>query len=424
MDVISTRPPILLRLYLFVADRWLSRVWAHHLEKRRHKGKESESSVAQKMGQQPFQRQDNAPLIWGHAVGLGESQALIGLFQVLADQLPAHQFLITFSTQSAFQSATRMGLPARCQWRFAPIDVPHVVDAFLTQAQPCLMICCELDLWPAMLTRTAKRKIPMVLVNARLQKPGWKKNFLFAASYRYLLNLFTRIYSQNNHSAQLLESLGTESHRLKVSGTIKALSPSLPCDTQVLAQFESALKGRWVWLLASSHAGEEAIAIQAHQMLKTNSGVTPLLIIAPRFPDRANEVAALCPADTPRRGRSEFPSQAAFYIADSFGEMGLWYRLANTALIGGSLVPVGGHNPFEPARLGCFCLYGPKVWNFEESYAQLTASGYARRVDSLEDLYQALQDRLSSGTQSSDRMALDMSALTSMMTDLAYLARK
>lgn len=416
--------PRLLRVYLALAGSVLPWMWRYGLHQRKQRGKESVLSISQKTMRQPFTSEAKRPLIWGHAVGLGESQALTGLFCHLANKLPGHQFLITFSTQSAFEAASRMGLPPHCQWRFAPIDVPAVVRSFLTETNPSLLICCELDLWPAMLLETARRKVPMVLVNARLNTTGWKAHPLLQPSYLYLLRRFSYIYAQNIRSSELLVQLGVDASKISVSGTIKALSPALPCDQSLLESLKSQLAHRWIWVLGSGHVGEHLVAIAAHKQLKARGGRSPLLIIAPRFPRESDEIAQACPPNTPRRGLGALPTEAPIYLADSFGEMGLWYRLADVALVGGSLVPVGGHNPFEPALLGCHCLHGPHVENFEESYAFLRSIGAAEEIASAESLVTALQRRLDTGPADRKNPALYLDGLQTMVNEIVDLATR
>jgi len=146
-----------------------------------------------------------------------------------------------------------------------------------------------------------------------------------------------------------------------------------------------------VWLLASSHPGEEALALAAHAELGQREP-TALLIIAPRVPTRGAEVAALCPPDTPQRSAgAALPTDAPIYLADTIGEMGLWYRLAPVALVGGSLAAVGGHNPHEPLALGCAVLHGPNVWNFSESYAALDEQGLSQRVNDVAEIANAVK---------------------------------
>jgi len=424
MNGTGGRLPVVLTIYLWLAQHILPRLWLLVLHRRLRRAKETLESVSQKTMQQPIARPGTGAVIWGHAVGLGESQALLGLVSALATRLPDHAFVVTFSTQSAFTAAVRMGLPPRCTWRFAPIDTPDAIDAFLEQVRPCLLICCEADLWPTMLTRTATRGIRMALVNGRISASTRMASWPLAGTYRYLLNCFDRVYLQDKTSASVLQVIGLHSQKVVVNGTIKALSPSLPYDTALFASMQEQLRNRWVWVLGSSHEGEEAIALAAHARLQPRDSRTPLLIIAPRYLSRSEAIAQYCPPDTPRRSRNELPAEAPVYIADSFGEMGLWYRLAHTALVGGSLVPVGGHNPFEPEKLGCHILFGPHVENFTESYDALEAMGLAEQVRSEDELFTALQRQFQNLGDTQNRPRFDTSPLEAMLDELSLLANR
>ena len=210
--------------------------------------------------------------------------------------------------------------------------------------------------------------------------------------YRALLPGFDRLFAQNETSAAHLVALGADPSQVTVSGTIKSLTPPLACDADDLAAWLAALRTRPVWLLASSHPGEEALALQAHQRLRERHP-DALLIIAPRAPARGSEVAGLCQPPAPlRSGGSHLPDDTAVYVADTIGEMGLWYRLAPVALVGGSVAEVGGHNPHEPLALGCAVLHGPNVWNFAESYERLDAMGLSRPVTGVDMLVDAVGD--------------------------------
>ncbi|MFM6985307.1 MAG: 3-deoxy-D-manno-octulosonic acid transferase, partial [Hydrogenophaga sp.] len=167
---------------------------------------------------------------------------------------------------------------------------------------------------------------------------------------------------------------------------------ALPGDPDALLRWQTALAGRPVWLAASTHPGEEALALQAHETLRAQHP-DALLLIAPRVPTRGAEAVALCPPGTTQRSAdpSTLPGAgASVYLADTIGELGLWYRLAPLALVGGSIAEVGGHNPHEPLALGCAVLHGPNVWNFSESYAALDAQGLSRLITNAGDLAAAV----------------------------------
>lgn len=387
--------PLALRAYGLLA-RALSPVWRFGLRRRLGRGKETPASVQQKLGL-AYEARPAGTLVWGHAVGVGESLALAGLFARLGERRPDLHFLITTTARTSGDALKgRHGqsiLPQRCQHQFAPVDTPDAVARFLDHWRPALAVWCEMDLWPALMDATDARGIPRVLVNARLSAASLAKRRWGRWIYAALLPGFRALFAQNAESVDALVSLGGPRERITVTGTIKTLSPPLPCDAAVLERWQTALAGRPVWLAASTHPGEEALALQAHEQLRAQHP-DALLIIAPRVPTRGTEALALCPEGTPQRSADPSTPPAAgasVYLADTIGELGLWYRLAPVALVGGSIAEVGGHNPHEPLALGCAVLHGPNVWNFSESYAELDALGLSRPITHADELAVAVR---------------------------------
>ena len=372
-------------------------LWQAALQHRLRRGKETPQSLDQKLMHRPAQR-PAGPLIWGHAVGVGEAQALVGLFALMAERLPAHHFLITTTARTSAQ-ALASGLPPRCLHQFAPIDTPATTRAFLDHWQPSLALWCEMDLWPCILHATGVREIPRVLINARFTNASLQRKLRLRPFHAALLGEFDRLYAQDDTSARGLVALGAPAARVKVAGTIKALARPLPCDAAEWARWQPINAQRPVWLAASSHAGEEAVVLQAHRQLREEHP-TALLIIAPRYPLRGPEVAALAASAGPvglrSLGESARPEHAV-YVADTIGEMGLWYRLACVAFMGGSLVGVGGHNPFEPLALGCRVLHGPQVHNFAPSYAALGEDSFTRLASTPQDIASAVREAWQEG---------------------------
>lgn len=361
-------------------------LWKAALQHRLRSGKDTPQSVDQKLMRHPATR-PSGPLIWGHAVGVGEAQALVGLFAEMAERLPAYQFLITTTARTSAQALAR-GLPPRCIHQFAPIDTPATARAFLNHWQPSLALWCEMDLWPCLIHATAARGVPRVLINAGLTAKSAQRKRRFRSFHAALLGEFDRLYAQDDTSAQALMSLGAPQDRVAVTGTIKALARPLPFDPAVWQAWRTGLGERPVWLAASTHEGEEALLLQAHAQLREEQP-TALLIISPRYPARGTEVAAGAGRCGPHGLRSrgdELSQEQAVYVADTIGEMGLWYRLAPVAFVGGSLVPVGGHNPFEPLAVGCAVLHGPQVHHFAASYEALGAQGFTRVATSPDDI--------------------------------------
>lgn len=411
--------PLALRAYLRLASA-LAPVWRWGLQRRLARGKETAASIQQKLALQMPPR-PVGPLVWGHAVGVGESMALAGLFHRLGTLQPDLHFLITTTARTSGDALKRQGLPPRCQHQFAPVDTPEATARFMAHWQPRLALWCEMDLWPALITAADDQGVPRVLVNARLSGPSLRKRRWGRWIYQALLPGFVDVFAQNAETVPGLATLGASAESITVSGTIKTLSPPLGHDAAELARWQRALGPRPIWLLASSHPGEEALALRAHEALRQHEP-DALLIIVPRVPTRGTEVVALCTPGTPQRSQGAgLPTTAPVYLADTIGELGLWYRLAPVALVGGSLAPVGGHNPHEPLALGCAVLHGPNVGNFSESYTALDASGLSQPVADAAQLAIAVKAAWASPMTRGDRRPKDAGAealLTRLMSHL------
>ena len=243
---------------------------------------------------------------------------------------------------------------------------------FLGHWRPDLAVWIESELWPRLVFETARRGVPMALVNARLSARSLRRWARLPGMARRLLGSFRAVLAQDEETVAGLAALGVCA---RFAGNLKALVELPGCDAAELAAIRAALGDRPVWLAASTHAGEEAQVIRAQMDLRAEGG--PLLILAPRHPERGDEVAqllSLAELSFARRSAGGVPdAQTDVWLADTLGEMGLWYRLAPVAFVGGSLVPAGGHTPFEPVQLGAAVLHGPHVANFAPAYAALDA---------------------------------------------------
>lgn len=369
----STSTSRAVRLYGHVFQV-LTPLWRWWLHRRLARGKETPISLNQRWMREPPPRPPGT-LVWGHAVGVGEALALAGLLKRLQEQRPELRFLITTTARTSGQALAQQQLGPHFTHWFAPVDTPENVARFLAHWKPDLALWCEMDLWPTLIDATAQRGIPHVLVNARLNAASASKRRWGRALYAPLLAGFDAIWAQNAETAQHLQALGAPPARVDITGTIKAMVPPPAVDPAEFTRWQMALADRPVWVLASSHPGEEELALAAHAQLRRQHPKA-LLILAPRAPARGEAVAALCGTGTPRRSQgAELPSDHPCYVADTMGEMGLWYRVSRAAMVGGSWAPVGGHNPYEATALGNTVLHGPQVANFSESYADLDAQG-------------------------------------------------
>lgn len=350
-------------------------------------------------------------LVWLHGASVGESLALIPLIEALHARLPLAHFLLTTGTvTSAKLAMERMppGLPVR--HRYAPLDTLTFVARFLAGWNPSAAIFAESEFWPNRLLATKHVRVPMALVNARMSQRSFERWRRFAPGLaRRMLRSFTLIQPQTSADEARLRGLGAIG--MWPSGDLKLSAAALPHDADALA---AERHDGPVFLAAQTHPGEEEIVAAAHARLLPRH---PRLrtIIVPRHPDRGAEIAAAL--DATRRGAGEAPGP--LHIADTMGELGLWYRLADVALVGGSLVPWGGHNLMEPARLGCPILLGPHTRNFAERVAELVEEGAARVIEPAAEALAAAVDAMLTSPPEAGRMAAAARLLAERATGTA-----
>jgi 3-deoxy-D-manno-octulosonic-acid transferase len=251
------------------------------------------------------------------------------------------------------------------------LDVPAWVGRFLSHWRPDAACFVESELWPNQLAACHAQGIKVMLVNARMSDRSfayWQRVPSFA---RQILGGFARIHARGDQDAERLKALGAL--HVESPGDLKFTAPPLPVDEEELVRLRRLLDGRPVWLAASTHPGEEVLVAAAHREIAAmHPGL--VTIIAPRHPERGPILAA--ELDGPRRAAGQNPPAGGIWIADTVGELGLWYRLAPIAFVGRSLIaPGGGQNPLEPARLGCTIAVGPHTGNFNDHVALLRDAG-------------------------------------------------
>ncbi|MDB5414704.1 MAG: 3-deoxy-D-manno-octulosonic-acid transferase [Rubritepida sp.] len=363
-----------------------------NLRRRIRQGKEDPARLAEREGYgatRPAGR-----LIWLHAASVGESMAILPLLDALTESDPELTLLVTTGTvTSAKLLPERLSeaLRGRVIHRYVPLDVPRWVARFLDGWRPDAAAFVESELWPNMLAACSARGIPLALLNGRISARSARRWSSFAPGLaRRLLRRFTIIMPRSAEDAARLTALGAKD--LAPPGDIKLAAGPLPADPAKLVALAAAIGSRPVLLAASTHPGEEA------QILAAAAKLAPrwpdlLTILVPRHPERGAELAALAQAD--RRSEGALPGPGPHYVADTMGELGLFYRLARCAFIGGSFVHHGGQNPLEAARLGCPVIFGPFMGNFADATAQLLAAGGACRAEDAGALAGAVDDMLS-----------------------------
>ncbi|MDB5370874.1 MAG: 3-deoxy-D-manno-octulosonic acid transferase [Roseomonas sp.] len=323
------------------------------------------------------------PLIWLHAASVGESLSLLPLLAALLAKRPALHLLVTTGTVTAATLLGRRLPPAvaeRVIHRFAPLDVPGWIGRFLDGWRPDAVAIAESELWPNRTYALAARGIPAAMINARISPRSaalWRRWAPGLA--RDLLGRFALVVAQSEDDASRLRALGADG--AVCWGNLKAAAAPLPVDEAELGRLRALVGARPVFLAASTHPGEDEVALAAHRAIAARLPDL-LTIIAPRHPQRGPGIAALAaPLRATRRAAGGQPdAEAEIHVADTLGELGLFFRLAGVALVGASLVPKGGHNPLEAARLGCPVVFGPHTEHFREVADALLAAGGAARV--------------------------------------------
>jgi len=365
------------------------------LSERLAQGKEDAARLDERRGIAARPR-PTGPLIWFHAASVGESLALLELIRRLLEEQPDLHILVTTGTvSSAGVMADR--LPPRAIHQFVPLDARAFVTRFLDHWRPDVAIWTESELWPCLIVETHRRGIAMLLLNARMSKASHDKWRFLRGMARSLLERFDRALVQDDLTEIYLRRLGMNPGRMEVTGTLKEGAAALPVSEADLTAMRSDLGGRPVWLAAATHPGEEEKVLEAHKgALRANPRL--LLILVPRHAERGDAIAEMLQAQgwafNRRTAGEGAEPEAQVYLADTMGEMGLWYRLSPISFVGGSLEPIGGHNPFEPAALGSAILHGPYVTNFVDIYQRLTEARAARLVSSPGSLAEAVDDLL------------------------------
>ncbi len=352
------------------------------LRRRLRAGREIATRLRERWGEDGSPRPDGR-LLWLHAASVGEAVSVLPVLPVLAQQAPELTVLLTTGTVTSAELLARrlpeLGLERRVLHRFVPLDVPAWAARFLAHWRPDAAGFVELEIWPNLIAACAARAVPMVLLNARLSARSharWRRAGRFG---RAQFAAFARVLAQSPADAQRLAALGAR--HVTAPGNLKFAAAALPADPAEVERLRAALAGRPVWLAASTHPGEEALLLAAHDRLAATHDRL-LTVFAPRHPGRGPEVARLAGsrAVTRRAAGDGPPAGSGIWVADTLGELGLLYRVAGLAFIGGSLVAHGGQNPLEASRLGCAVATGPHTGNFSEIVATLRDAGALAQV--------------------------------------------
>jgi 3-deoxy-D-manno-octulosonic-acid transferase len=338
------------------------------LSYRSARGKEDHERAPERYGLASRER-PSGRVVWLHAASVGETNAALPLINGLVDG--GLSVVLTTTTLTSAAVAARR-LPTGAVHQFVPLDITSFVDKFLAHWKPELAVFMESELWPNMIGRTAANGIPLVIVNGRLSERSFNSWRRFRPAARLLLSSIRLCLAQSERDAERYASLGALN--VVVTGNLKYDTPLPPADMAEVEDFRTRIAGRPVWIAASTHDGEEAIAAETHRrMAERHPGL--LTIIVPRHPERGGAIRDALTGmglRVAQRSRDEnVDGEVEIYVGDTLGEMGFFYRLTKVAFLGGSLVRHGGQNPIEPFSVGTAVVHGPHVHNFGEVYRAL-----------------------------------------------------
>ena len=368
-------------------------VIAYHLYRSISRGRPP--ALAERFGFIPaaeLSRIRNRPVIWLHAVSVGESIAARPLLKALRSRYPGHAILVSNTTETG--RGTASSFPEKDLCIYFPFDFLPAVRRSLDSIRPELVIIMETEIWPNFTREAASRNIPVILANGRISDRSFARYLKFSWFFRHALQLFSRLCMQTETDCERIVAIGAPPGRTLKSGNLKYDIPSRQVDPgekrHMKGQY-SIPDGLLVLMAGSTHAGEEQLVIETYRkLLSSFDGL--FLVLVPRHPERAAEVASLLErAGIPFRRRTSLPRSEGFQrgdvlLVDTVGEMMNLYAISDVAFVGGSLVPTGGHNLLEPASLGVPSVFGPHMDNFREIAELVLQYGAGVQVDSPEGL--------------------------------------
>jgi 3-deoxy-D-manno-octulosonic-acid transferase len=366
-----------------------------HIESRLKLGKEDTERYTEKFGIASKPRPDKK-VIWFHAASVGELNSILPLINDLIPKHKTTSFLVTTGTVTSAKIIEKAKLE-RTIHQFVPVDTPQAVEAFLKHWKPDLAIFVESEIWPNLLVQTSK-KTDVLLLNARLSDNSFRMWRRATKLAKFLLAKFTLILPSTKSDMEKI-SYFVSPKKLKHIGNLKYAAPKPYCNEVELKKLQKAIGKRPIWLASSTHKGEEEEIIKTHlALLKEHRNL--LTIILPRHPNRGLEILDLCSSYKAsavlRSTEKPITEKTGIYIADSIGEIGIFYTLANIVFVGGSLINHGGQNILEPARSNCAIVTGVHTFNFKEIVSKFLKADAIQIAQSQTDLLSKVSELLGS----------------------------
>lgn len=369
-------------------------LFKRHIDKRLAKGKEDAKRLNERFGQ-PHKARPEGKLIWLHAASVGESIALLALINKISDKYSDTNLMLTTGTVTS-ANIIKDRLPKNAFHQYIPADVPKWTENFLEHWHPDMIIWSESDFWPNILAGANKREIPAVLLNAIISKEAFNKWNMFAKGLiKDILDTFDMCLVQDSDEAERFNKLGAKN--VKNSGNLKYAAKILPYKEEDLKPLKKAINGRPCILWASTHDTEETIACEIHANL-TKEFPELLTIILPRHPDRKEDILKdiyKTELTVSCRSEGKLPRKDdAIYLADTFGETGLFYKLKPLFVNGGTFESTGGHNIIEPSLFGCPIFYGPNMSTCLSIHKEFTEHNASVQASSKEHMQEILLEAL------------------------------
>ena len=353
-----------------------------------------------------------APPVWIHAVSVGEVQAASALVRALGSRYPQHPILVTTATPTGAQRVRDLfGDSAR--HAYLPYDLPGAVRRFLDRTTPLLAIVMEREIWPNLFRACSARRIPILIASARISDRSGRRHLRLAGLFRDALARDVTIAAQTDADAERFRAIGVPAAAVHVTGNIK-FDLEIPEDVRRAgAHIRAEFAHRPVWVAGSTHEREEDIVLDAHERVRAARN-DALLLLVPRHPNRFDAVKSWLRSRNVRfvlrSTREAVAADTSVLLVDTLGELLSFYSAANVAFVGGSLVPVGGHNLLEPAALNRPIIVGPHTFNAADIAQDFLARGAAVQVESATELGAAVLDLLTNAARR-DRMIASAHAI-------------
>jgi len=386
-----------IKIYNFLVAVLYPLVIQGYVKKRKICGKEDVQRFNERVGK-PKKERPQGKLFWLHGASVGESVSMLPLIHKILETYPDSHVMVTTGTVTS-ADVMQKRLPERAFHQFIPIDNPVFTNRFVRYWRPDVVLWFESEFWPAVLSSISKRNIPLILINGRISNKTFKRWQQFDFICKELLECFTLCLGQSEEDAYRLRILGAKD--AVCLGNLKYAGLPLPIDEDAKRTLLKQIGKRKLWLISSTHDDEEIRLAKVHKKLKAKYPDL-LLIIAPRHPNRGSEIAAeLKKMDLSSALRSKdekITSSTDTYIADTIGEMGLWYDIAKIVFIGGSLIPHGGQNFIEPSRVRDAVIVGPHMHNFSDAMARARKADAIMQIDNLDELEKIVDELLANDT--------------------------